>query len=65
MALVKLNDEAANTVMQLTAKLWQIRGGQRPTYDETVSTLIGNLDDETFKSLISRHDSSLPSVGHD
>jgi hypothetical protein len=55
MAYVKLNNSAAETFMQLTAKLWTRLGGQRPTYDDTVEIVIGSIDDAMLDALIARH----------
>jgi hypothetical protein len=55
MAYVKLNNSAAETFMQLTAKLWTRLGGQRPTYDDTVEIVIGSIDDAMLDALIARY----------
>jgi hypothetical protein len=55
MAYVKLQNATAVKVMELTAKLWEKVGGQRPTYDDVIDTVMGNLDEEAIEILVSRY----------
>jgi hypothetical protein len=55
MGYVKLQNGAADTVMQLTAKLWTRLGGQRPTYDDTINIVLGSIDDAMLDAIIARY----------
>jgi hypothetical protein len=58
MAYVKLQNGAADTVMQLTAKLWTRLGGMRPTYDDAVNIVLGSIDDAMLDAIIARYHAS-------
>jgi hypothetical protein len=53
--IIKLRNGASEKVTELTAKLWVLLGGQRPTYEQTIDIICGNVDDADLNKMVDRY----------